>query len=154
MAEQTLSTLMTRFRANATSSLRIACVAGVCLVGVGVPTAHASEQDYADAVRQFKTGRLAEAYGHFMVLANRGDADAARIGIFLHKFGPALYGRHWDLTPHEEKAWEMLAKSGKARQDPPSLSYLNPLPEARVTLHGTEKSMAGSELALTNSATQ
>ena len=92
--------------------MHIACVAAMCLCGAGVASAQTGEQDYANALQQFRSGRLAEAYGQFTVLANRGDADAARIAIFMDQFGPALYGREWDVTPHEARAWEALAKTG------------------------------------------
>jgi hypothetical protein len=133
MAEQTFSTLATRFGAQASRTLRIACAAWICLAAAGMPAAHASEQEYADAVRQFKDGRLADAYGHFKVLANRGDADAARIALFMYKFGPALYGRDWDVTPHEAGAWEALAQQGKARREAPVVTYLNPQTAAQVS---------------------
>ena len=136
MAEHTISTAMTRLRARAGNALRIACVAGLCLAGAGFPAAHASDQDYADAVRQFRDGRLADAFGHFRVLASRGDADAARIALFMYKFGPVLYGRDWDVAPHVATAWEALAKDGPKRQDAPIVTYLNPQPSARASLQG------------------
>jgi hypothetical protein len=132
MAEHTDSILRTRFRAKAMKTLRIACAAGLCLAGAGIPAAHASDQEYADAVRHFRDGRLADAYGHFRVLASRGDADAARIALFMSKFGPVLYGHDWDEAPHVATAWEALAKDGKKRQDAPIVTYLNPQPAAKV----------------------
>ena len=132
MAKQTFSTLMTSFCASAAGTLRVACVAGLCLGGAGFTAAHAGEQDYAEAIQQFRDGRLADAYGRFRELANHGDADAARIAIFMYKFGPSLYGRQWDLTPHQVQAWETLAKSASAREELPVLTYVNQSPAAKL----------------------
>lgn len=154
MTEKTFATLATRFRANTMGALRIACVAGMCVAGAGLQAAQTNDQDYADALLQFRNGRLAEAFGGFTVLANRGDADAARIAIFMYQFGPVLYGRDWDVTPHEAKAWEALAKNGKERQALPILTYLNAHPADKQRLHGTDNAVAGSNTALANKAAQ
>jgi hypothetical protein len=70
-----------------------------------------AEREYEDAARSFRTGRLAEAFGQFTALANRGDVDAARIALFMHSYGPALYGRQWDAAPQNVAYWSALVRN-------------------------------------------
>lgn len=59
-------------------------------------------------------------------MANNGDADAARIALFMHRFGPQLYGRYWDLSPQEADSWTQLVRSEKGRVELPTQTYLVP----------------------------
>lgn len=118
------------------SALRISCVAAFCLSAVALPAAaRESRNEYQDAIRQYKDGRLAEAFGRFVALANKGDADAARIAIFMHRFGPPLYGRYWDLSPHEAESWTRLIGSEKGRVELPTQTYLVPARAPKRTLN-------------------
>ena len=67
-----------------------------CALALAVPAApiHAGghEQEFQQAVQQYKAGRYSQAYGKFIALANHGDPDAAHIALFMHKYGPTLYG--------------------------------------------------------------
>jgi hypothetical protein len=49
----------------------------------------------------YELGKWPAAYGRFVVLADRGDADAARIGLFKRRFGPSLYGSAWDASEYQ-----------------------------------------------------
>lgn len=73
---------------------------------------------YEEAVSRFREGRWADAYGRFMDLANKGDADAARISLFMLRYGPALHGARWHALPHEILRWQKLASSGQGRSWP------------------------------------
>ncbi len=70
------------------------------------------------AIDQYRQGRLAAAYGRFVELANRGDADAARISLFMHHYGPMLYGKYWDADPTDLQEWRLLAESPRGRAAP------------------------------------
>ncbi len=109
------------------SKLRISCMACFCLLVAALPAAaRDSRNDFQDAIRQYKDGRLAEAFGRFVALANNGDADAARIALFMHRFGPPLYGRYWDLSPQEAESWTQLVRSEKGRVELPTQTRLVP----------------------------
>ncbi|HZY19042.1 MAG TPA: hypothetical protein VFE82_11210 [Ramlibacter sp.] len=73
---------------------------------------------YQQAVVQHQRGEFAEAYGRFIALANAGDPDAARASLFMLRYGPDLYGSHWDAMPQEIARWESLAASAKGRPVP------------------------------------
>ena len=78
----------------------------------------ASERDYLEAVAQYRSGRMSDAYGRFMILAVEGDSDAARIVLYMYKFGPVLYGAHWDAHPHDIADWTQLARNSSGRPEP------------------------------------
>lgn len=83
------------------------------LLAVSLPSGAASpvEREYADAVKSFRTGRLSEAFGQFMAIANRGDVDAARVALFMHMYGPVLYGKQWDAGDQNVAYWTMLVRN-------------------------------------------
>ncbi len=117
------------------STQRISCIAAFCLLATALPAAaRDSRNDYQDAIRQYKDGRLAEAFGRFVALANNGDADAARIALFMHRFGPPLYGRYWDLSPQEAESWTHLVRSEKGRVELPTQTHLVPQRAPKRTL--------------------
>jgi hypothetical protein len=102
-----------------------ASVALAMLPALGWPVAaQASERDYLEAIRVYRSGRLSEAFGRFVALAHAGDKDAARIALFMHKYGPTLYGGYWDLAPHEVAAWSSLLTHEKGREEPVLSSVL------------------------------
>lgn len=74
------------------------------------PTNH--DPAFEEAVSQFQQARLSAAYGRFIQLANQGDRDSARIALFLHRYGPKLYGSYWDASGEEVDLWEQLANQG------------------------------------------
>lgn len=83
------------------------------LLALSLPSGAASpvEREYADAVKSFRTGRLSEAFGQFMAIANRGDVDAARVALFMHMYGPVLYGKQWDAGDQNVAYWTMLVRN-------------------------------------------
>ena len=96
-----------------------ACVAVAMLPALASPVvAQAHERDYLEAIRVYRSGRLSEAFGRFVSLAHAGDQDSARIALFMHKYGPTLYGGYWDLAPHEVAAWSSLLTHQKGREEP------------------------------------
>lgn len=83
------------------------------LLALSLPSGAASpvEREYADAVKSFRSGRLSEAFGQFMAIANRGDVDAARVALFMHMYGPVLYGKQWDAGDQNVAYWTMLVRN-------------------------------------------
>jgi len=66
-------------------------------------------QLYAQAVAAFRSGRFPDAYGRFVELADLGDAEAARLALWMYQRGPTLFGSDWDATPDQIAQWTALA---------------------------------------------
>lgn len=81
--------------------------------------AHARSPAFTQAVQQYRAGHLSDAFGRFFALANDGDADAARIALFMHQYGPILYGRYWDAAPQEVAHWQALQGKPVVHSAPP-----------------------------------
>ena len=92
----------------------LASVFTVYLLAASAPATAAAKDDWAFnyAVEQYQRGRWSDAYGRFIALANDGDRDAARIALFMLRYGPRLYGSHWDASPDDVEEWEALANQG------------------------------------------
>ena len=87
--------------------MKTACVIlGFCLAA-GAATAQ--EPQFGDAVREFRNGRWSAAYGQVVTLANNGHRDAARMALFMHHYGPLLYGTEWDATDEDVDYWSRVA---------------------------------------------
>ena len=88
----------------------LASLCVLCLLAATVPATAAAKDDWAfdHAVEQYRQGEWSEACGLFIELANNGDRDAARIALFMVRYGPRLYGSHWDASPDDVEEWETL----------------------------------------------
>lgn len=84
----------------------------------GAALARPAQAPFDAAVASFRQGRYSEAFGRMLALATHGDADAARIVVFMHQYGPLLYGSYWDVAPDDVAALEELGASGKTRRQP------------------------------------
>lgn len=91
----------------------VAVVAATLFIATGAQAGAGAiaDREYAEAVQSFRNGRMAEAFGRFVDLANRGDPDSARVALFLHQYGPALYGKHWDAFPQDVAYWGTLVRN-------------------------------------------
>ena len=98
---------------------RVVLVLAMAAACVGAPARAAQPlYTYEEAVSRFRAGDWADAYGRFMDLANKGDADAARISLFMLRYGPQLHGSYWHALPHEVRHWQRLASSRAGRKWP------------------------------------
>lgn len=88
-----------------------------CLLA-GSPASANPDSRFHEAVASYRSGRYADAFGRLYALAIRGDGDAARIVLFMHGFGPTLYGSHWDLNPEEIQDFRDIATSASRRREP------------------------------------
>jgi hypothetical protein len=77
-----------------------------------------AEAGCSDAARQHQKKCWSHAYDRFITLANRGDADAARLALFMHHYGPQLYGSDEDPSAQEVEAWTQLAAQAASRHHP------------------------------------
>ena len=126
------------FLAKLQNPVRRQCAAALAatLMVFALPAGAANpvEREYEDAVRSFRTGRLAEAFGQFMALANRGDVDSARVALFMHSYGPVLYGKQWDAGPENVAYWSTLVRN--------SGTSARPMPEFQPTVLSPGKGKA------------
>ena len=107
---------------------RFAAAIAMMLTMLSMPSgaANPAEREYDDAVRTFRAGRMSHAFGKFIDLANRGDVDSARIALFLHAYGPVLFGKQWDAGDQDVAYWTMLVRN--------SGTSARPLPEFAPTV--------------------
>lgn len=71
--------------------------------------AAAQEREYREALRLYQSGQWSGAYGRFIVLANNGHRDAARIALFMHQYGEVLYRTQWDASDEDIEHWSRVA---------------------------------------------
>ncbi len=93
----------------------LACAALACSLGVGAAGAQAlaapvDEKAFAAANAAYDANHWADAYVAFAALADRGDAESARIAMQMWWHGQALYGRGFDVTPAQIRHWWLLLK--------------------------------------------
>lgn len=119
---------LSKLRNGSKKRREILAAIATALLMVSLPSGAATpvEREYEAAVKSFRTGRLSEAFGQFIDLANRGDVDAARIALFMHSYGAVLYGKQWEAGPQEVAYWNTLVRN--------SGTSARPLPEYQPTV--------------------
>jgi hypothetical protein len=97
---------------------RTACTAALLatLACAAPPAMAGPDRAFDAAVKTYRAGRFSDAYGKFIPLANNGNADAARIVLFMYAHGPLLYGSAWDATAEDIELWSRLSGQNPARQ--------------------------------------
>ncbi|RYF18114.1 MAG: hypothetical protein EOO30_04755 [Comamonadaceae bacterium] len=104
------------------AALAAAAAVTIAFAGPAIanPAQAAADRQFAQAVQFHKEGRHAPAFGLFIDLANRGDVDAARIALFMHQYGPMLYGKHWEAGREDVEYWTTLVRNSSVagRQQP------------------------------------
>lgn len=76
------------------------------------------------AAAQYRAANWGEAFDRMAALADAGHPGAARIALFMHTYGPQMYGRYWRVDPQRAQRWERAAataqpaggESGPSRQ--------------------------------------
>lgn len=120
--------LLAKWKAGTAKRREFVAALATALLMFSLPSGAASpvEREYETAVKSFRSGRLAEAFGQFIDLANRGDVDSARIALFMHSYGAVLYGKQWEAGPQEVAYWTTLVRN--------SGTSARPLPEYQPTV--------------------
>jgi hypothetical protein len=67
-----------------------------------------------EAAAHYRQGELGAAFARFAALGTQGHPDAARVALFMHTHGPALYGRYWPASPDELRRWRDLVATRPA----------------------------------------
>jgi hypothetical protein len=89
--------------------------AALLVLACQAPAAHAqsptglSEKLHANALSSFRQGRFSEAYGRFISLADAGHGPSAELALWMYLRGMTVFGKDWDSTPEQLKAWSALA---------------------------------------------
>lgn len=83
----------------------LSLVLGLCITC----TAVAHDSEFRQAVRQYRAGEWSGAYGRFVLLANEGHRDAARMALFMHQYGVLLYDSQWDASEEDVELWSRVA---------------------------------------------
>jgi hypothetical protein len=97
--------------------MKLSCLTlSLCLCAA---SALAQETSFPDAVRSYRAGHWSAAYGQFRYLANGGNAEAARIALFMHGHGRLLYGSGWDATEEDLALWNRLSAFRAPQPDQP-----------------------------------
>ena len=87
--------------------MKAVCLTLALGLGAGAAAA-AADAGYDQAVRDYRSGRWSAAYGHFMVLANNGNIEAARIALHMYRHGKLLYGSEWAATDEDVELWSRM----------------------------------------------
>jgi hypothetical protein len=113
---------------------RAVCTAALLLtLACGAAPAWAGPDSEFDlAIKSYRAGRWSDAYGKLIPLANNGNAQAARIVLFMYAHGPLLYGTAWDASVEDIELWSRLSGERAARQ--PGYDPLPPNPPSSPPL--------------------
>lgn len=74
------------------------------------PLAAASDKELRSAAVPYQNGEWGEAFSRISKLADAGHADAARIALFMHRYGPEMYGRYWTVPEPRLVRWQSFAR--------------------------------------------
>ncbi len=65
------------------------------------------------AATDYERGHWREAFAAFSVLADRCEAEPARIAVLMWRLGPALYRTEFSASPEQLQRWAQLAAAPK-----------------------------------------
>lgn len=71
---------------------------------------------FTHAVTHYRQGRWSGAYGRFAQLADQGNAEAARIALFMLRNGEQLYRSGWGASQDQIDSWIALASRNAIQQ--------------------------------------
>jgi hypothetical protein len=71
--------------------------------------AAATERLHTRALASLRQGRFSEAYGRLIGLADAGYAPSAELALWMYQHGTSVFGKDWDSTPGQLKAWAQTA---------------------------------------------
>lgn len=74
------------------------------------------EQARAD----YDAGRYRQAFDAFSRLADRGDAEAARIAVLMARHGPRLYGDDFTVSAEQATRWTSLVEGTSVAKRQPA----------------------------------
>jgi hypothetical protein len=69
------------------------------------------QEQFAEAVHLYRSGRWSAAYGRFVELADRDHKYAAVISLQMLTHGPNFYRTEWSATAQQVAHWERVAQT-------------------------------------------
>lgn len=69
----------------------------------------ANERLHTRALASLRQGRFSEAYGRLIGLADAGYVPSAELALWMYQHGTSVFGKDWDSTPEQLKAWAQTA---------------------------------------------
>jgi hypothetical protein len=69
------------------------------------PSAGETARQFDDAIEAYEHCHWLQSFNALASLADRGHAEAARIVMQMQRFGPALYGQRFAMTPEQGERW-------------------------------------------------
>ena len=78
----------------------------------------APDPGFTQAVQDYRAGRWSSAYGRFMLLANSGNTDAARIALFMHRNGKLLFDSEWAASDEDLELWSKMTGTRAPTNEP------------------------------------
>lgn len=86
----------------------------VCLAQTpgSLPNATETARQFDQAIEAYEHCRWLQSFNALASLADRGHAEATRIVMQMQRFGPALYGQQFAMTPEQGERWG-AARTGR-----------------------------------------
>lgn len=103
---------------------RIYLAAGLLGLSLCAGVAHAANATadqaaaFEEALAMYQDCKWSAAYGRFAALADRGHPDAARIAMFMLRYGARLYGSAWTASGWQIEQWNEATGLKLARLEP------------------------------------
>lgn len=95
-------------------------VIAVLVLAAGAAYPRTADEEFEYAVTLYKKARWAGAFGRFSALADRGHPEAARIALFMVRYGGELHGSRWTATQDQIDHWISLAARNPVKFVPES----------------------------------
>ncbi len=76
--------------------------------------AAAEDASFAAAMAAYQNSHWAQSYAMLATLADHGHPEAARIASQMHRWGPRLYGQHFQASAAQRAQWQQAAWCGAA----------------------------------------
>jgi hypothetical protein len=85
------------------------CLATLVIAFAATTASAGDEADFNNVVKLYRQAKFAGAYGRFCELADRGHPEAARIALFMLRYGSQLYNSEWGASQGQIERWIALA---------------------------------------------
>lgn len=86
------------------------CIATAVSAALAPPKSDVRPEEFSQALDDYKDGKRTAAYGQFARLADRGDAESARMALILLRHGQKLHGTAWGASQPQIDHWMKLAR--------------------------------------------
>jgi hypothetical protein len=100
---------------NSSTSQLTRCFAALVIAFAAATANAGDEADFSEVLKLYHQAKFAGAYGRFCALADRGHPEAARIALFMLRYGKELYGSDWSASQGQIDGWTALAARNPVR---------------------------------------